>query len=344
MFSEPINSFLEAASFRLTFASISKEQLCIAILNFLPRKLFELQKAFSLQSSRLARDSFFFFVTQRFSQCSSCFCSAVVLVFVCVLGGGFHRRIVLERKTAYSHCFFLYSFFPTFLTARSILGCVPYAQFSPRLTVEKNSHRTHKCSLLYKCEFNPHTACVAPAIMGLKHWHVSSLQWPAWACVCVCEHVYTCAPMRVICFMQVPFVYRLTLILKITGLGLFNVINQEGNDWFLLNMIKWSSELSLHVPSKRFESMRALKTGFCLWKQSHADPNWLRNENKRKDSNNSVFFVLFCFFIYAAGFGGSFCEVNLNECKSEPCQNGGSCVDGVDLYQCFCSEGKLQCN
>lgn len=169
MFSEPINSFLEAASFRLTFASISKEQLCIAILNFLPRKLFELQKAFSLQSSRLARDSFFFFrhaaifaVQQLFLfSCCSCFC-------VCV-GGGFHRRIVLERKTAYSHCFFLYSFFPTFLTARSILGCVPYARFSPRLTVEKNSHRTHKCSLLYKCEFNPHTACVAPAIMGLKH-------------------------------------------------------------------------------------------------------------------------------------------------------------------------------
>ena len=115
--------------------------------------------------------------------------------------------------------------------------------------------------------------------------------------VCLCERVYTCAPMRVICFMQVLFVYRLTLILKITGLGLFNVINQEGNDWFLLNMIKWSSELSLHVPSKLFESMGALKTGFCLWKQSHADPNWPRNENRRKDSNNSVFFFLFFFSI-----------------------------------------------
>ena len=225
-----------------------------------------------------------------------------VCVCVCVCGGvgggGFTAVLFWRKKTAYSHCFFLYSFFPTFLTARSISWCVPYARLSPRLTVEKNSRRTHKCSLLYKCEFNPHTACVAPAIMGLKHWHVSSLQWSAWACVCVCEHVYTCAPMRVICFMRVPFVYRLTLILKITGLGLFNVINQEGNDWFLLNMIKWSSELSLHVPSKLFESMRALKTGFCLWKQSHADPNWLRNENKRKDSNNSVFF-LFCFvFLY----------------------------------------------
>lgn len=39
-------------------------------------------------------------------------------------------------------------------------------------------------------------------------------------------------------FHVVPFVYGLTLILKISGFGLFNVINQKGNDWLLLNMIK----------------------------------------------------------------------------------------------------------
>lgn len=156
--------------------------------------------------------------------------------------------------------------------------------------------------------------------------------------VWMCRHMCTDACYL---FHMIPFVYRLTLILKITGFGLCNVINQKGNDWLLLNMIKWSSELSLHVPSKLFESIQALKSSFCLWKQSHADPNWLRNESTQKDSNNSVFLYI---YIYSAGFGGSLCEVNLNECESKPCQNGGICVDGVDLYQCFCSDGKLQCN
>ncbi len=107
----------------------------------------------------------------------------------------------------------------------------------------------------------------------------------------VCLHVCTDACYL---FHAVPFVYRLTLILRITGFGLFNVINQKGNDWLLLNMIKWSSELSLHVPSKLFESIQALKTSFCLWKQSRADPNWLRNETKQKDSNNCGFFYICC--------------------------------------------------
>lgn len=107
--------------------------------------------------------------------------------------------------------------------------------------------------------------------------------------VCAQERLHVCTDACYL-FHVVPFVYRLTLILKITGFGFFNVINQKGNDWLLLNMIKWSSELSLHVPSKLFESIQALKTSFCLWKQSHADPNWLRSETGQKDSNCFFFF------------------------------------------------------
>ena len=30
---------------------------------------------------------------------------------------------------------------------------------------------------------------------------------------------------------------------------------------------------------------------------------------------------------------------DVDECVSGPCQNGGSCVDGVDSYECNCSDG-----
>ncbi|KAI8043805.1 hypothetical protein M5D96_005143, partial [Drosophila gunungcola] len=33
------------------------------------------------------------------------------------------------------------------------------------------------------------------------------------------------------------------------------------------------------------------------------------------------------------------CQTNWDECWSSPCQNGGTCVDGVAYYNCTCPEG-----
>lgn len=33
------------------------------------------------------------------------------------------------------------------------------------------------------------------------------------------------------------------------------------------------------------------------------------------------------------------CDVNINECSSMPCKNGGSCKDDVNGYSCTCSPG-----
>lgn len=38
----------------------------------------------------------------------------------------------------------------------------------------------------------------------------------------------------------------------------------------------------------------------------------------------------------ADGFTGSDCSVDVNECSANPCGNGGSCIDGVNEYQCAC--------
>ncbi|XP_067845550.1 protein jagged-1b [Heptranchias perlo] len=39
------------------------------------------------------------------------------------------------------------------------------------------------------------------------------------------------------------------------------------------------------------------------------------------------------------GFTGTYCHENINDCESDPCKNGGTCIDGVNFYQCICREG-----
>lgn len=36
------------------------------------------------------------------------------------------------------------------------------------------------------------------------------------------------------------------------------------------------------------------------------------------------------------GYEGDLCELNIDECASNPCMNNGRCVDGVNQYYCVC--------
>ncbi|XP_066257423.1 protein jagged-1b [Euwallacea similis] len=40
-----------------------------------------------------------------------------------------------------------------------------------------------------------------------------------------------------------------------------------------------------------------------------------------------------------SGYTGKYCHENINDCKINPCENGGTCVDKVNSFQCICNEG-----
>lgn len=40
-----------------------------------------------------------------------------------------------------------------------------------------------------------------------------------------------------------------------------------------------------------------------------------------------------------AGFTGKNCQININECGSSPCLNGATCVDEINNYSCVCLKG-----
>ena len=71
------------------------------------------------------------------------------------------------------------------------------------------------------------------------------------------------------------------------------------------------------------------------------DPSvtWCKNGGTCLDvSNNATsndYYVCECL----PGWEGVHCELDVDECGSNPCLNGGTCAHGINSYQCFCNIG-----
>lgn len=45
------------------------------------------------------------------------------------------------------------------------------------------------------------------------------------------------------------------------------------------------------------------------------------------------------FKFFSLGFSGDLCNFEYNECESNPCINGGQCIDHIGGYSCQCTKG-----
>ena len=36
---------------------------------------------------------------------------------------------------------------------------------------------------------------------------------------------------------------------------------------------------------------------------------------------------------------GTHCETDIDECSSDPCENGATCIDLLNMYECSCDDG-----
>lgn len=46
--------------------------------------------------------------------------------------------------------------------------------------------------------------------------------------------------------------------------------------------------------------------------------------------------LLLNLFVFLVGFRGHDCEENIDDCPGHQCQNGATCVDGINTYNCQC--------
>lgn len=42
-----------------------------------------------------------------------------------------------------------------------------------------------------------------------------------------------------------------------------------------------------------------------------------------------------------AGFTGTHCEININDCLQNKCENNSTCIDLVQAYKCKCQSGYM---
>jgi hypothetical protein len=93
---------------------------------------------------------------------------------------------------------------------------------------------------------------------------------------------------------------------------IMNIATRNTKQWLLLMVIHSSSILSRSFVDRR--------------KILHRTINTLPTDKRLTNHPDFSF----------TGFQGKNCEENIDDCPGNMCQNGGTCIDGVNAYRCKC--------
>ncbi|XP_022105685.1 fibropellin-1-like isoform X2 [Acanthaster planci] len=101
------------------------------------------------------------------------------------------------------------------------------------------------------------------------------------------------------------------------------------------NGVDWCAESPCH-PSSTCLNMGSTFSCVCSLHQSGelCDKTPCQNNATFRASSDNTY-RCYCM----PGFSGHNCHIDINECASDPCSNGGTCVDRSNAYQCECLPG-----
>lgn len=116
---------------------------------------------------------------------------------------------------------------------------------------------------------------------------------------------------------RAPLHNKFTQLFNYVGRYSFIVWSSLGNPFVLINCRDPPTSLSTE----------ALHTQMLIWNTSYG--------------YNSAYyqFVILWFVTQIYWYSGISFDADVNECTSNPCQNGGTCVDGINGYTCDCLSG-----